>query len=324
MGGWREELREDCSLELGYEVHWEIFFDIAVVGVGVCSYVKLGLKLSRFDIGSFFPSSANDVPALRTCTPYLQKCTCSATAVPVVAAIRLVDQGRYILVPSCLAYKAVLSVCLFAFILNIEPLSTSTSPSSPASPPTPILAMSTIASSRNPPAPLRRTPSGTPTSSARPSSDVSRSAVTSPVLAASQPATTAKRSNNRAALREYYNLRAAAAAASSPSTPRIIEIPDSEVPGSEIDALDFNLDEYLQKTVAESTLQELLKLYTRVLGEVRALDAEKKALVYDNYSKLIAATETIRKVCTMVARPGICVTGSRIATAKQFTFPLGL
>jgi hypothetical protein len=29
---------------------------------------------------------------------------------------------------------------------------------------------------------------------------------------------------------------------------------------------------------------------------MRALDAEKKALVYDNYSKLIAATETIRRM----------------------------
>jgi hypothetical protein len=33
-----------------------------------------------------------------------------------------------------------------------------------------------------------------------------------------------------------------------------------------------------------------------VLTDIRALDAEKKALVYDNYSKLIAATETIRKM----------------------------
>lgn len=30
--------------------------------------------------------------------------------------------------------------------------------------------------------------------------------------------------------------------------------------------------------------------------DIRALDAEKKALVYDNYSKLISATETIRKM----------------------------
>lgn len=31
--------------------------------------------------------------------------------------------------------------------------------------------------------------------------------------------------------------------------------------------------------------------------EIKGLDGERKALVYDNYSKLIAATETIGKVC---------------------------
>ncbi len=50
--------------------------------------------------------------------------------------------------------------------------------------------------------------------------------------------------------------------------------------------------------MAGSSLSELLRTYTRVLGEIRALDAEKKALVYDNYSKLISATETIRKMRT--------------------------
>jgi hypothetical protein len=30
--------------------------------------------------------------------------------------------------------------------------------------------------------------------------------------------------------------------------------------------------------------------------DIRALDAEKKALVYDNYSKLISATETIHRM----------------------------
>ena len=32
------------------------------------------------------------------------------------------------------------------------------------------------------------------------------------------------------------------------------------------------------------------------MAEIKALDGERKALVYDNYSKLITATETIRKV----------------------------
>lgn len=68
------------------------------------------------------------------------------------------------------------------------------------------------------------------------------------------------------------------------------------MPASELDAPDFNAEEYVAKVVAESSLEQLLRLYTKVIGEARALDAEKKALVYDNYSKLIAATETIRKV----------------------------
>lgn len=146
--------------------------------------------------------------------------------------------------------------------------------------------MSTIASPREPP---RRTP----TNSNRPSFETSRSALASPVL--TQGPTNPpppqqqqrKTSSNRAALREYYNLRAAA--------PRI-EIPDSEVPATEIDAPDFNAEEYVAKVINKSSLEELMKLYTSVVGEVRALDAEKKALVYDNYSKLITATETIRKV----------------------------
>ncbi|KAF4948779.1 hypothetical protein FGADI_9434 [Fusarium gaditjirri] len=147
--------------------------------------------------------------------------------------------------------------------------------------------MSTIASPRDPP---RRTP----TNSNRPSFETSRSALASPVLTQgpTQPPgppqqQQRKTSSNRAALREYYNLRA--------SAPRI-EIPDSEVPATEIDAPDFNADEYVTKIVEKSSLEELLRLYTRVVGEVRALDAEKKALVYDNYSKLITATETIRKM----------------------------
>jgi hypothetical protein len=161
--------------------------------------------------------------------------------------------------------------------------------------------MSTIASPREPS--LRRFPSGTPTSSNRPSLDTLRSTVTSPVNAPSQPALSnsstgppgGNKRSNRVALREYYNIRNASGAGGPPGTPRI-EIRDSEVPASDIDATEFDADEYVNKVVAESSLEELLRLYTRVLGEVRALDAEKKALVYDNYSKLISATETIRKV----------------------------
>ncbi|TLD32854.1 hypothetical protein PspLS_00932 [Pyricularia sp. CBS 133598] len=164
--------------------------------------------------------------------------------------------------------------------------------------------MSTIATPREPP---RRMPSAqTPTSSTRPSLDNPRSQAASPNRAtASSPAAppaggpgagAAKR--NRAALREYYKIKNAA--------PPTLEVTDettagddvghSEVPASELDAPGFDAQAYVAKAAAESSLADLLRTYARVLGETRALDAEKKALVYDNYSKLITATETIRKM----------------------------
>lgn len=71
---------------------------------------------------------------------------------------------------------------------------------------------------------------------------------------------------------------------------------NSEVPPSAMDAPDFDAEAFVQKTLQQSGLEDLLRTYTRVLTETRALDAEKKSLVYDNYSRLITATETIRKV----------------------------
>ncbi|KAK0611556.1 Vps51/Vps67-domain-containing protein, partial [Immersiella caudata] len=71
---------------------------------------------------------------------------------------------------------------------------------------------------------------------------------------------------------------------------------DGSIPPSALDAPDFDAPSYIASTLASSSLSELLRTYARILGEIRALDAEKKALVYDNYSKLISATETIRKM----------------------------
>ncbi|KAJ9148611.1 Vps51/Vps67-domain-containing protein [Pleurostoma richardsiae] len=188
--------------------------------------------------------------------------------------------------------------------------------------------MSTIASPRDPSTPLppRRisTQAVTPTSSSRPSLDLPRSASgspnpntsTTPSASSTHPAAAGSHSkrSNRAALREYYNLKKAAAASSSAGAGAgaggaalpLVEVTDplghqepssySEVPASELDAPGFDAEAYVAARLRESGMEELLRTYTRVLGEVRALDAEKKALVYDNYSKLISATETIRKM----------------------------
>ncbi|KAF3025081.1 hypothetical protein E8E14_014533 [Neopestalotiopsis sp. 37M] len=158
--------------------------------------------------------------------------------------------------------------------------------------------MSTIASPREPP---RRLPSQslvTPTSSTRPSLDVPRSATTSPNPNSTPTSTLpnpAKR--NRAALREYYNLRNKTATPSVEVTDELGENHEaSEVPPSEVDKDGFDAEAFVKEKIEGSGMQEILKLYTRTLSEIRALDAEKKALVYDNYSKLISATETIRKM----------------------------
>jgi len=41
-----------------------------------------------------------------------------------------------------------------------------------------------------------------------------------------------------------------------------------------------------------------MRVEAGLVSDIRTLDGEKKALVYDNYSKLIAATDTIRKMRT--------------------------
>lgn len=136
-----------------------------------------------------------------------------------------------------------------------------------------------------------------------------RSTQSSPIPASSISSTVAPAKRNRAALREYYNLKKTAAA--PPAGTPTLEVTDplgdtlssssnshSEIPPSELDSPSFDADAYVRSALSSSNLADLLRLYARVLGEMRALDAEKKALVYDNYSKLIAATETIRRMRT--------------------------
>ncbi|KAI4118043.1 MAG: hypothetical protein LQ341_007640, partial [Variospora aurantia] len=76
--------------------------------------------------------------------------------------------------------------------------------------------------------------------------------------------------------------------------------PDSlpEVQQSELDASGFDAEAYVAEVLGRESLQGLLKIESGLINEIRGLDGEKKALVYDNYSKLITATDTIRKMRT--------------------------
>lgn len=105
---------------------------------------------------------------------------------------------------------------------------------------------------------------------------------------------------NRAALRDYYGLKSTAAASSSPDpsaapTPAPTEPADDEEE-SELDDPSFDPDRYVHRLLATEGVEGILRAEAGLVAAVRSLDSEKKALVYDNYSKLIAATETIRRM----------------------------
>ncbi|KAG0647111.1 Vacuolar sorting-associated 51 [Hyphodiscus hymeniophilus] len=158
--------------------------------------------------------------------------------------------------------------------------------------------MSTITSPRDSSVNGRRIPQiSTPTSSSRPSLEVTRSSDPSPSRSTSTTAPPQRR--NRAALREYYNLKKQEAPSIDDNASEVSSLNDYDTSStalSELDDPSFNAQSYISRVLETQSLGELLKTYNAVLTDIRALDAEKKALVYDNYSKLIAATETIGRM----------------------------
>jgi vacuolar protein sorting-associated protein 51 len=65
---------------------------------------------------------------------------------------------------------------------------------------------------------------------------------------------------------------------------------------SELDKKGFEAGSYVKTLLENEGLEGVLRIEAALVGEIRGLDGERKALVYDNYSKLIAATDTIKKV----------------------------
>ena len=96
------------------------------------------------------------------------------------------------------------------------------------------------------------------------------------------------------ALRDFYNLDKSKPSSSSSTL--------------ELDKEDFDGKDYVDKLVRERNLTNLVAMENELVQgtfviktwiadlDIRNLDGERKSLVYDNYNKLIAATETIRKV----------------------------
>ncbi|KAF2096807.1 hypothetical protein NA57DRAFT_58694 [Rhizodiscina lignyota] len=101
---------------------------------------------------------------------------------------------------------------------------------------------------------------------------------------------------NRAALRDYYGLKATVVDGEAPNVPPSEPVHKDIGPVSELDRNGFDAAAYVKDVLAKEGLEGVLKVEGDLISEIKNLDGERKALVYDNYSKLIAATDTIRKM----------------------------
>lgn len=165
--------------------------------------------------------------------------------------------------------------------------------------------------------------SGTPTSSVRPSIDIPRSNTASPALqqhgtAGPGPGAGTTQRRNRAALRDYYNLKSRGPSGASTidqhelsrktsmasnasdstitsSTPLAAE-PPSPTLTAQMDDPAFDAEAYVAELLTKAGLRDVLRTESTLVSEIRNLDGERKSLVYDNYSKLIKAVGTIAEM----------------------------
>ncbi|KAF1938048.1 hypothetical protein EJ02DRAFT_411125 [Clathrospora elynae] len=104
---------------------------------------------------------------------------------------------------------------------------------------------------------------------------------------------------NRAALREFYGLKNAQKDASAKISEESAQTglgPEEDETLTELDAADFNAEAFVDSLLAKEGLQGVLKVEADLVSQIRNLDSDRKSLVYDNYSKLLSATSTIRRM----------------------------
>ncbi|KAF2827291.1 hypothetical protein CC86DRAFT_209060 [Ophiobolus disseminans] len=104
---------------------------------------------------------------------------------------------------------------------------------------------------------------------------------------------------NRAALREFYGLKNAAKevdAKISEESTRTDLGPEEDETLTELDGADFIADAFVDGLLAKEGLKGVLRVEADLVSQIRNLDSDRKSLVYDNYSKLLSATSTIRRM----------------------------
>ena len=151
--------------------------------------------------------------------------------------------------------------------------------------------------------------------SQRPSNEISVGNKTTGSARAASASPSVAHRRNRAALRDYYNIRPAekdtsqepqANSLSVPSTGdgEPVSVASSPTANTELDNPNFDPESYISQLLATSSLSTILRAENSLLNDIRTLDGERKALVYDNYSKLIKAVETIGKMRANIEEKG--------------------
>lgn len=64
----------------------------------------------------------------------------------------------------------------------------------------------------------------------------------------------------------------------------------------DMDATSFDPDSYMQRLIKDNSLAALMNHEGNVVRQIHSLDSDMQTLVYENYNKFIAATDTIKKM----------------------------
>jgi len=141
-------------------------------------------------------------------------------------------------------------------------------------------------------------PSPRPSLSIR-SPSSSRTSLDAPASNTSTLSRPANVRRNRAALRDYYGIKSSKEDSNSNDDTSQTAQQQTSTILSELDREGFEAGAYVKNLLERESLENVLKVEGALVNEIRGLDGERKALVYDNYSKLIAATDTIQKVISL-------------------------
>ena len=64
----------------------------------------------------------------------------------------------------------------------------------------------------------------------------------------------------------------------------------------DMDSTSFDPDSYMQRLIRDNSLAALMHHEGNVVRQIHSLDSDMQTLVYENYNKFIAATDTIKKM----------------------------